>query len=336
MRRKPEPTLSITDLSGISSDDDIGRTAVFFDFENIVLGIKNRFEPALVVKHLSSRGDVVLRRAYADWGRYERFQTDLLELGVEMVFLPSYGVRDKNRTDTAIACDAMEILFQQPDIETFVIISGDSDFGVLARKLRGYGKRIIGVAAQKSSSKILVAVCHEFIFYETLLGETVGGMPDAEQLVRQILPDVIDDYGSTIQPSLLKDRLRKQDSTFSERNYGFPTFLKFVRNFPKLFRVNTFRGGKTELTILTAGGNGDGGQGGDDELEDARDLVWDCLRDAGGGVTPRKLKSLLLAERSDFDERALGYANFTEFLRDQSDLVTITRKGRSHEVRLVK
>ena len=247
--RKPEPTIDATEHRG-TSDDDIGETAVFFDFENIVLGLKSPFDPAVVVEHLSSRGNVLIRRAYADWGRYERYQSKLLELGVEMTFLPTYGVKDKNRTDTAIAVEAMEVLFLRKSIDTFVIVSGDSDFGVLARKLRAYGKRVIGISAKSSASKVLAALCQEFIFYETLTGEALQGynLPDGERLIRKVLPAIVESH-STFQPSLLKDRLRKLDSTFSERNYGVNSFLKFIESFPHLLTVQRFKGGHTQVNV---------------------------------------------------------------------------------------
>ena len=247
--RKPEPTIDATEHRG-TSDDDIGETAVFFDFENIVLGLKSAFDPSVVVEHLSSRGNVLIRRAYADWGRYERYQAKLLELGVEMTFLPTYGVKYKNRTDTAIAVEAMEVLFLRKSIDTFVIVSGDSDFGVLARKLRAYGKRVIGISAKSSASKVLAALCHEFIFYETLTGEALQGynLSDGERLIRKVLPAIVESH-STFQPSLLKDRLRKLDSTFSERNYGFNSFLKFIESFPDLLTVQRFKGGHTQVNV---------------------------------------------------------------------------------------
>lgn len=253
--RRPDPQLSATE-HGSAADGDIGDTAIFFDFENIVLGVRGTFQPDSVVEHLGSRGDVLVRRAYADWGRYSRHQSKLLELGVDMIFLPTYGIADKNRTDTAIAVDAMEILFTRPNIETFVIVSGDSDFGVLARKLRGYGKRIIGVSARSSASKVLVAVCHEFIFYESLVGEKMSGygVADGEKLVRKALAGITSTH-NVFQPSLLKDRMRKLDPSFSERNYGYSSFVKFVEAYPRLLEIVRAEGGQTRITARDGASN---------------------------------------------------------------------------------
>lgn len=239
-----------------TTEDHLGKVAVFFDHENIALGIKRgktRFNPELVIQNLSERGDVVVRRAYADWGRYEKDQYAYLERGVEMVFMPTYGARDKNRTDTAICVDAMDILRLQPQIDTFVIVSGDSDFGVLARRLRSNAKKVVGISAKEAASKILVSVCHEFIFYEGLTGEDLEGydLDSARKTITEVLPTLLDEYGDTFQPSLLKDRIRRKDSSFSERNYGCPSFTGLLEKFPDLFEIKRWKGGKNEVTLIT-------------------------------------------------------------------------------------
>ena len=394
------------------ADEDIGDTAVFFDFENIHLGLKNDFNPALILDHLGSRGEVLIRRAYADWGRYSRFQSKLVELGIEMVFLPTYGVSDKNRTDTAVCVDAMEILFTRSNTETFVIVSGDSDFGVLARKLRGYGKRVMGISARNSASKILAAVCHEFIFYESLAGERLQTLRpgDAEQLLRRVLPTIRGSY-TTFQPSLLKDRLRNVDSTFSERNYGYQSFLKFIEAFPALFHVERLAGGRIEVSVVEEDSTSDGrrpragerkpsrarSEGRGRERAPAREAQPERRRpaerdnrddeavepertDAGGdsgegaaaptesqAATPRepaaakpkkaaiaavrtllravigqfgdeeitlnKLRARMVGNVPNFDHRRLGYPTFTQFLREQPDIVTVLRDGRRFRVK---
>jgi len=235
----------------------LGKIAVFFDHENIALAMKRgkpRFDPNLIIGHLSQRGDVVVRRAYADWGRYEKDQHPYLEQGVEMVFMPTYGARDKNRTDTAICVDAMDVLRLQPQIATFVIVSGDSDFGVLARRLRTNTKKVLGISAKEAASKILVSVCHEFIFYEGLSGESLGkgyDLKGAEKLIQSVLPTIVDEYGGSFQPSLLKDRIRRKDSSFSERNYGCPSFTSLLEKFPHIFKVERWKGGRNRVTLIT-------------------------------------------------------------------------------------
>ncbi|MCA9514527.1 MAG: NYN domain-containing protein [Myxococcales bacterium] len=228
---------------GRQSGDDLGGVAVFFDVENILLGVTETFVVKNIVDFLAERGEVMIRKAYADWGRYRQQQRQFLEEGVEMVFLPSYGTSDKNRTDTAVCVDAMEILFQRPYIETFCIVSGDSDFGVLARRLRDHGKRVVGVSAKSAASQILVKQCHEFVFYETLVGKQVQGysLEEGEARLEKALQKIVDEYGTEFRASLLKDLMRKQDPTFSERNYGARSFTSFLSHYDGL--VETLEGG---------------------------------------------------------------------------------------------
>jgi len=235
------------DQISLSSGNELGGTAVFFDFENIILGIHESFKVNKIIDHLTERGEVMIRRAYADWGRYRQYQRQFLEEGVQMVFLPSYGTSDKNRTDTAICVDAMEILFRREHIDTFVICSGDSDFGVLAQRLRDYGKRIVGISARSAASQILVKQCHEFIFYESLAGMAMKdySRDEGEARMKRALVQLVDEYGRRFRASLLKDRMRKHDSTFSEKNYGASNFTRFLKNYSRLVRV--LDGGKVEV-----------------------------------------------------------------------------------------
>ncbi|MBL8784997.1 MAG: NYN domain-containing protein, partial [Deltaproteobacteria bacterium] len=210
------------------SSEDLGGIALFFDVENILLGIQGELDVHAVTRFLGERGEVMILRAYADWGRYRRQQRQFLDEGVQMVFLPTYGASDKNRTDTAICVDAMEILYTRPLIETFCIISGDSDFGILANRLRDHGKRIIGISARTAASPVLVKQCHEFVYYETLVGQRVAGfsVEEGEGRLKRALERIVEEVGPEFRASVLKDRMRKQDATFSERNYGASSFTR--------------------------------------------------------------------------------------------------------------
>jgi len=342
---------SLVDASQVaaSSSEDLGNIAVFFDTENIILGIDD-FHVKHVINALNERGDVMVRRAYADWGRYRRLQRMFLEEGVQMVFLASYGVNDKNRTDTAICVDAMEDLFTRDHIDTFVICSGDSDFGVLARRLRAHGKRVVGISAKKAASNILVKQVHEFIFYETLVGQRVQGysLEDAERLIRRALIKVVEQYGTEFRASLLKDRVRKTDPAFSERNYGAASFTKFLREFDFL---EVLPGGMVRVDddelVDDRNRRGRGRDRDRDrdakpaalpklapEVEqEAREALTRAVRAAHtpGRATIRmaKLKDVLEEVAPDFDESGLGYRSFTGFLSAFPDIVTLERGRRS-------
>ncbi len=336
------------DQTPSGSGDDLGGIAVFFDLENIVLGIQDEFTVKKVIDALNERGDVMIRRAYADWGRYRRHQRQFLEEGVQMVFLPSYGVSDKNRTDTAICVDAMEILFTRHHIETFVICSGDSDFGILAQRLRDHGKRVVGLSAKSAASQILVKQCHEFIFYETLVGQRVQGysVEEGEVRLKRALEHVVDDYGSTFKASLLKDRMRKQDPTFNERNYGASSFTRFLRNYEHLVQVleggmvRIGRGAPQHMDEEPSEAASSRGRGGPDrpkapppkllpEVEaEARDALSRAILAAAEDDEPvrlSRLKDTLQEVAPDFDELGLGYRTFTSFLKAFPDIVWVDR-----------
>lgn len=334
--RIPERLVGAQQLS-VDTTDDLGAVAVFFDFENIILGVRDEFRVSTVIDALNERGDVMVRRAYADWGRYRRHQRQFLEQGVAMVFLPSYGINDKNRTDTAICVDAMEILFTRPHIDTFVIASGDSDFGVLAHRLRDHGKRVVGISAKSAASDILVKICHEFIFYESLVGQRVQGvsMEEAEERVRRALQVVVDQHGPRFRASVIKDRMRKQDPTFSERNYGASSFTRFLRNFDHL--IDLLDGGMVQVTGAMAAGT----QTQAAEALPAKPpvLAPDIEAEAAGHVSRAialaspdgepvslaRLKDALGEVAPDFDEMALGFRTFTRFLKTFPNVVEVER-----------
>ncbi|MGM0578670.1 MAG: NYN domain-containing protein [Myxococcota bacterium] len=340
--RIQERFVGARDLS-IDESDDLGAIAVFFDFENIVLGVKEGFRVANVISALNERGEVMIRRAYADWGRYRRHQRQFLESGVNMVFLPSYGVGDKNRTDTAICVDAMEILFQRPHIDTFVIVSGDSDFGVLAHRLRDHAKRIVGISAKSAASDILVRICHEFIFYETLVGQRVQGysVEEGETRVKKALKAVVDQHGPKFRASVLKDRMRKQDPTFSEKNYGASSFTRFLSNYEHL--VEVLDGGVLQVTWDSVTGKPQEREGGGSkqppklapEMEaEARKVLTRSIREASGNgdsVSLSRLKDTMQDVAPDFDELGLGFRTFTRFLKAFPDIVVVERnRNRAH------
>ncbi len=344
--RIPERFVGAQQLS-VDTTDDLGAVAVFFDFENIVLGVRDEFRVSTVIDALNERGDVMVRRAYADWGRYRRYQRQFLEQGVAMVFLPSYGIGDKNRTDTAICVDAMEILFTRPHIDTFVIASGDSDFGVLAHRLRDHGKRVVGISAKSAASDILVKICHEFIFYESLVGQRVQGvsMEEAEERVRRAVQVCVDQHGPRFRASVIKDRMRKQDPTFSERNYGASSFTRFLRNFDHL--VELLDGGMVQVTSALAPNGAPQARQADATPSKAPVLAPEIEAEAaehvrraillaspdGESVSLARLKDALGEVAPDFDEMALGFRTFTRFLKTFPNVVEVERdRNRVHAV----
>ena len=335
MQRLIEPT------HRAESSEDLGGIALFFDVENILIGIQGDFDVHAVSRFLGERGEVMILRAYADWGRYRRQQRQFLEEGVQMVFLPTYGASDKNRTDTAICVDAMEILYTRPLIDTFCIVSGDSDFGILAQRLRDHGKRVIGMSARNAASPILVKQCHEFVFYETLIGQRVAGysVEEGEGRLKRALERVVEEVGPEFRASVLKDRLRKQDPTFSERNYGASSFTRFLANYDHL--VTLLDGGVVRLTgEPPAAPPVDTPRGprlptlGVEQMQKARNTLLRTVLEAakrhGSHAVPlSRLKDTMQAVAPDFDEVTLGYKTFTQFLLAFPDIVIVDRANNS-------
>src|SRR5438045_4131503 len=145
--------------------------AVFFDFENIGIGLnhrRDRFEINKVVERLVEKGKVVAKKAYADWSRFAQYTAPLHEAAIELIEIPRRGQTGKNSADIRLVVDAMDLAYSKEHIDTFVIVSGDSDFSPLVSKLKENGKHVIGLGMQESTSDLLRDNCDEFIYYEDL------------------------------------------------------------------------------------------------------------------------------------------------------------------------
>jgi uncharacterized protein (TIGR00288 family) len=148
--------------------------AVFIDFENLALGFKDRlgrFEIKLVLKRLLEKGKIVAKKAYCDWERYKDFKKPMHEAAFELIEIPHVRMSGKNSADIRMVVDALDLCYTKSHVDTFVIISGDSDFSPLVSKLRENNKVVIGVGVKKSSSDLLINNCDEFIFYDDLARE---------------------------------------------------------------------------------------------------------------------------------------------------------------------
>ncbi len=145
---------------------------VLIDFENLAAGTEKeglgRFDLRPILRRLKDKGRILVSRSYGDWGRFAKFKQSLLEQGVNMIELTSYRGAEKNRADIALVVDAMEIAYTRSHIDTFVVVSGDSDFTPLVMRLKELNKRVIGIGTRGSSSRLLVECCDEFMFYESL------------------------------------------------------------------------------------------------------------------------------------------------------------------------
>jgi uncharacterized LabA/DUF88 family protein len=159
-------------MAGIN---DVTSMALFCDFENIALGVRDanyeKFDIGKVLERLLLKGSIVVKKAYCDWDRYKAFKASMHEASFELIEIPHVRQSGKNSADIRMVVDALDLCYTKAHVETFVIISGDSDFSPLVSKLRENNKMVIGVGVKNSTSDLLIANCDEFIFYDDLVRE---------------------------------------------------------------------------------------------------------------------------------------------------------------------
>ncbi|MCB9744832.1 MAG: NYN domain-containing protein [Alphaproteobacteria bacterium] len=219
--------------------------AVLIDFENIAAGAEKeglgRLEVGLIMNRFREKGRVLIARSYADWGRFARFKKDLLFEGVVLFELSAHGMNDKNRADVAMVVDCMDLAFNKPFIDTFVIVSGDSDFTPLILKLRELNKRIIGCGTRRSTSRLIVEACDEFVFYDTLRGQrsqrsrrgqesTTNTLTreEAMELVTASLESLQREEPKPVYASMIKEHILRKEPAFSEVDLGFTSLTRFL------------------------------------------------------------------------------------------------------------
>ena len=158
----------------MSSSDD-NNLALFCDFENIALGVRDekqaKFDINWVLERLLVKGSIVVKKAYCDWGRYKEFKATMHEAAFELIDIPHVRMSGKNSADIRMVVDALDLCYTKSHVNTFVIISGDSDFSPLVSKLRENAKTVIGVGVKNSTSDLLISNCDEFIFYDDIVRE---------------------------------------------------------------------------------------------------------------------------------------------------------------------
>jgi uncharacterized LabA/DUF88 family protein len=258
------------------AESDRLRIAVFIDFDNIEIGVKNTlgasFDAGLVLEALKERGEVVSKTAYSDWQRAGGYSRALTQHAIRMVQRNMTPGGDKNGADINLALDALEMAFTHPHINAFVIVGGDSDFISLVEKLKQYDKKVFIVGGRQFTSIIMQRNCHEFVAYENLLASSGGSQVSADRRpgsgrevrverapLEQAIPlvsralKVLSEREVSPQLGLLKSTLLQLDSTFSERNYGAGSFRDFVQKLEKLGVVKVHHGKGGLLVELAEG-----------------------------------------------------------------------------------
>lgn len=237
--------------------------AVFIDFENLALGMerdrsgqpKKRsevFDMARVLERLVEKGRVMVKVAYADWGRFAEYREAMHDAGIQMREIPERGKTGKNHADIQLCVDAMDMCWSKEHIDTFVIVSGDSDFTPLVSKLKENGKNVIGLGMKDSTSELLASSCDEFIYYEDIGKGAATPTVDWDAIPKQKLPALqllsetvealVRENKDIMYSSLVKDTMKRKKPSFSESAYGYRSFSQLLEDAQKLgligLRVN--------------------------------------------------------------------------------------------------
>jgi uncharacterized protein (TIGR00288 family) len=231
--------------------------ALLIDFDNVTMGIRSDLQQEL--RHLLGseiiKGKVAVQRAYADWRRYPQYIVPLAESSIDMIMAPAYGSSKKNATDIRLAVDAIELVFTRPEIGTYILLSGDSDFASLVTKLKEYGKYVIGVGIRESSSDLLVMNCDEYYSYNALAGLVKAGDEevvkyDPWELVSEAIKRMSQN-GDVMRSDRLKQVMQEIDNTFDEKNLGISKFSRFCLEAAQrgLISVNKLENGQLEVGL---------------------------------------------------------------------------------------
>jgi uncharacterized LabA/DUF88 family protein len=255
---------------------EVTNMALFCDFENIALGVRDanyeKFDIGKVLERLLLKGSIVVKKAYCDWDRYKAFKAPMHEASFELIEIPHVRQSGKNSADIRMVVDALDLCYTKAHVQTFVIISGDSDFSPLVSKLRENAKRVIGVGVKNSTSNLLIANCDEFIYYDDLVREKkkptarkapakasiagngrpaprtqAGEAPaplkkddeerrqEAVDLVADTVEALVAERGEEdkIWGSMVKQALKRRNPGFNESYYGFRLFTNLLEEAAK-------------------------------------------------------------------------------------------------------
>ena len=239
---------------------DTRNLAVFCDFENVALGVReakyDKFDMEKVLERLLAKGSIVVKKAYCDWDRYKEFKATMHSAAFELIEIPHVRQSGKNSADIRMVVDALDLCYTKEHVDTFVIVSGDSDFSPLVSKLRENAKTVIGVGVKNSSSDLLINNCDEFIFYDDLVradeqkrrtakkrkeaapasasaekGNGGDKKQEAFDMMLGTLEALIAERGADekIWGSMVKQALKRRNPGFNETYYGFRAFADLLK-----------------------------------------------------------------------------------------------------------
>ncbi len=299
---------------------DTRNMAVFCDFENVALGVReakyDKFDIEKVLERLLLKGSIVVKKAYCDWERYKEFKKEMHGASFELIEIPHVRQSGKNSADIRMVVDALDLCYTKTHVDTFVIVSGDSDFSPLVSKLRENAKMVIGVGVKKSTSDLLIANCDEFIYYDDLVRDQKRHRPAPQ--VRATLPPPPPKGGGA--------------ETSASRGGGAE---------PKAGEASTKTGG-------AEAGAGRGRRGGradnaapserdEAKVQEAIDLIYETVvalsdeRSEDDTIWGSMVKQALKRRKPGFNEGYYGFRSFNQLLEEARDrgLVDLERDEKS-------
>jgi uncharacterized protein (TIGR00288 family) len=273
----------------MAGQPEITNMALFCDFENIALGVRDakyaQFDIQKVLERLLLKGSIVVKKAYCDWDRYKDFKPQMHEAAFELIEIPHLRQSGKNSADIRMVVDALDLCYTKSHVDTFVIISGDSDFSPLVSKLRENNKHVVGIGVRDSTSDLLSANCDEFIFYDDLVrgqrakhkaaekkvaAKTGGGVKaapakrdddkrqEALEFIVETIEALIDERGEEdkLWGSMVKQTMKRRRPGFTESAYGYRSFRELVEDAQKHNLLMMVRDEKTgQYTIRLPSGS---------------------------------------------------------------------------------
>jgi uncharacterized protein (TIGR00288 family) len=282
---------------------DARNLALYCDFENIALGVREARYPdldvKLVIERLLLKGSIVVRKAYCDWDRYKDFKKEMHLAGFELIEIPHVKQSGKNSADIHMVVDALDLCYTKPHVDTFVIMSGDSDFSPLVAKLRENNKGVIGVGVKNSTSNLLIESCDEFIYYDDLVREVKA------------------------RPAKRATRAKQPARGASKGSAAAPASAEAISSEPV--------GAETSAAPMSADAKAQ------EKQQEAFDLVLATLeglsaeRGDDGKVWSSHVKQILKRRKPGFNESYYGFKSFNALLEEAAKrgFITLEREGKS-------
>ncbi len=222
---------------------DERKIALFCDLENVALGVRDseikKFDIELVLERLLEKGKIIVKKAYADWERYSDYKRPFHEAAIELIDIPQKHYSGKNSADIKMVVDAMDLSYSKEHLDTFVLLSGDSDFSPLVSKLKENNKYVIGIGVKNSSSALLIDNCDEFIFYEDVWRDQqkaphVVGVnkksTEAFSLMVESIQALLRENKDVLWGSMIKQTMQRKKPAFNEGYYGYSTFSELLED----------------------------------------------------------------------------------------------------------